>query len=455
MISLEKLYLHLPIFLQNFVISLEGLRILRRRYSGSYALVEREVFIQSSFDRNQLDSFRANLLKAHLKAASCCKYWKDSFEKNNVDIYSDDPFFELSKLPLLSKDTVKSRKSEFINPCINKKSFLWLHTSGTTGSGLSFPILSSTEHYMWSFWWRYRSWHGLTRKTWCGYFGGRSLVPIGQRRPPYWRINRFARQIMFSGYHLGSDTAACYVNALQQYNIEWLHGYPSIISLLAGYIVEYRFPVKLPNLKCITTGAENLSDSQRSIIQAAFNVPVFEHYGQAEAVVNISECDQGNLHVDEDFSFVEFVENPFDSNNCRLVGTNWLNPAFPLLRYDTGDLAVIKSCACSCIRLGRIVDSIDGGQEDYLTLPSGAMVGRLDHVFKDMENIFQAQFVQADASSVDLYLVCSPFYSRKDEIRLMSELRQRLGAYLLIRLKYVNNISRTANGKFRLVRSTL
>ena len=89
----------------------------------------------------------------------------------------------------------------------------------------------------------------------------------------------------------------------------------------------------------------------------------------------------GRLHVDEDFAFVEFV--PVDRRRgCRVVGTGVTNRAFPLVRYDVGDIARVSGRTCGCGRPGRIIDAIDGRREDYVVLPSGAMVGRLDHIFK-------------------------------------------------------------------------
>ena len=85
--------------------------------------------------------------------------------------------------------------------------------------------------------------------------------------------------------------------------------------------------------------------------------------GLAEAVANISECERGRLHVDEDFAAVEFVPEQTGRRH-RIVGCNFTNLATPLLRYDTGDLAVLDDDGCDCGRPGRVVASVDGRQED-------------------------------------------------------------------------------------------
>jgi len=358
-------------------------------------------------------------------------------------------------LPLLTKSEVKNNLDLIVNPIIDRKSLIWRHTSGTTGSGLVFPEVASTEHFTWAFWWRYRRMHGIVPSMRCGYFGGRSLVPLSVTQPPFWRYNHPGNQLMLSCYHLNHKTARDYLEALVDYDVQWLHGYPSILSLLSRYIQEQNLEVSLPRLRIITTGAENLTLAQRNSIAEVFNVPVVQHYGQAEAVANISECSHGALHVDEDFSCVEFVENPTDPGTCRLVGTNWLNPAFPLFRYDTGDVVVMGAGSCPCGNSGRLIHSMDGRMEDYLVLPNGTRIGRLDHIFKNAVHVNEAQFVQEDPWNITIRIVRGAGFSSIDESKLRREISQRIGVDANLRFEYIESIPRTRNGKLRLVVSKM
>jgi phenylacetate-CoA ligase len=436
-------------------VSFEGLRIQRRRYGPGFQAAKEQVFTQSILSGSALIELRKRLLSSFLETASATPFWQHQFSEYGIKPNASDPFAELAKLPVLTKDVVKQNAHLIINPSLKRRRLLWRHTSGTTGSGLVFPETRETEHYTWAFWWRYRSWHNLTRNTRCGYFGGRSVVPLSSRQPPYWRMNRAASQLMLSGYHLSRDTAPAYVHALEEYDVQWLHGYPSMLALLARYVSECRIRVTLPSLHCITTGAENLSDSQRKLLCEVFKVPVVQHYGQAEAAANISECEHGQLHIDEDFSAVELVPHPSEQSECHLIGTNWLNPAFPLLRYDTGDLVTPSAHQCTCGRLGRVIQSIDGRKEDYLVLPSGAHLGRLDHILKDMVNVKEAQFLQSSPATVTVRVVRGVDFTSTDEHQLLKEIRQRIGSEIGVTIEYVESIPRGANGKLRLVVSTI
>lgn len=204
-------------------------------------------------------------------------------------------------------------------------------------------------------------------------------------------------------------------------------------------------------VKFITIGAENLLPQQAEVIERAFGVKPIQHYGMAEGVANISECPSGALHVDEDFSAVEFVEDAL-SGSLRVIGTNFTNLATPLLRYDVGDRVTIHpSASCACGRPGRVVQQIDGRAEDYIVLTNGARLGRLDHVFKDMVNVREAQLYQPKVGVVVVRLVRGDRFSDADETLLIAEFRRRLDRDTKIELDYRDSLPRSKSGKLKFV----
>ncbi len=266
-------------------------------------------------------------------------------------------------------------------------------------------------------------------------------------------MNYAANQVLFSAYHLSPKTAKDYVSALNHHQPPWLHGYPSMISLLASLIQEQKLTLKYrPAL--ITTGAESLLEHQRQAIEQVFECPLRQHYGMAEGVANISECEKGSLHVDEDFALVEFIPTQIDST-YKIIGTSFHNNAFPLVRYDTGDLAVVTGKSCTCGNKGRVVDSIEGRIEDYLTLPSGRKLGRLDHIFKDCVDIQEAQIYQPSLDRIVLRIVKSSMFGSQIKKQLVAENRKRVGDKIQLDVKYVDRITRTDTGKFKFVISDI
>jgi phenylacetate-CoA ligase len=294
--------------------------------------------------------------------------------------------------------------------------------------------------------------HGLQPGTWNGWFGGRSIASVKQQRPPFYRINYPMKQLMFSAHHLKADTVHLYVEQLQKRRITWLHGYPSQISLLASLMKQAGLIRVLPDLKIITTGSENLLETQQNIIAEVLGAPVVQHYGLAEGASNISQHPDGSLRPDQDFAYTEFI--PLNEENpelCRIIGTNYHNPAFPLLRYDTGDLARIR-----WENGVPVVLSIDGRQEDYITLPDGLKLGRLDHIFKKITEVREAQIYQPETGRVVLRIVKNTGYDAAgQEKMLLAETRKRLGNSIHIEIEYLDAIPRTKSGKLRFVISAV
>ena len=63
----------------------------------------------------------------------------------------------------------------------------------------------------------------------------------------------------------------------------------------------------------------------------------------------------------------------------KIVATNFNNPAFPLIRYDTGDLARIT------YENGEVfAEEILGRSEDYVMLPNGNRFEPMNLVFKNL-----------------------------------------------------------------------
>lgn len=434
---LENIYFNSPYFMQNIMINVKGYLIKRRRYNKKFNKFLKRYLTS---DPNLVD---ADSLKEFLKSASKTKFWKKKFEKYGVNINSKNLIGEIKKLPLLTKDEVKENYKSIIN-INNSEKIIWSKTSGSTGSGLVFPETYSMEQKQWAIWWRYRIKIGINFNTWMGWFGGRTIISLKQSSPPYHRTNFPMRRIMFSAYHLNQDTIIDYYNVLQKKKVSWLHGYPSQLSILAHLIKEKKLK-KLNHLKIITTGSENLLENQISILKEVFDVPIKQHYGLAEGTSNISEGLGSKLECDQDFCYTEFVK---ENNIYKIVGTNYNNTSFPLIRYDSGDTANIEVN----LNGNKEIKSIDGRNEDYIVLKNGVKLGRLDHIFKGLTEIKEAQLFQPNKDNIIFKIVKGTDYdSNKSENKLLKAIRKRIPRIINIKINYVDNIMKLKSGKLKFV----
>lgn len=436
-------------FVQNAVATWHGWRLRRRRFNGDFGAVLAGCRSREHWSPKSIAAYRDERLCAFVAAAAAVPYYRELFARHGVAPEEVRTLADLGRLPVLDKVAVRQAASQLAAEGPPGRRVA-CHTSGSTGSGLQFPATRLAEQEQYAVWWRYRLALGIGLETPCLYLGGRQIVPPRQQRPPFWRYNRAGRQVLFSAYHLSARTAPAYLAEMRRSRAPWLHGYPSMVALLASYALQYR--QRLP-LKWVTLAAENVLAGQRDVIRDAFDVAPTEHYGLAEAVANFSECPHGRLHVDEDFAAVEFL--PLAGDAFRVVGTNLSNPAFPLLRYDTGDVATISGAVCGCGRPGRVVDAVDGRREDYVLTRAGTLLGRLDHIFKDMTNVREAQIRQAAPGRMTLAVVRGPGYGLDDERRLRQAASRLLGREMAFDIAYQDALPRTANGKLRFVASTL
>jgi phenylacetate-CoA ligase len=452
-VNSEDIYRYLPAPLQNAVCSAHGWRVNRSRFGREFWNFLNAAEERLGWPADRLHAFRDDELRRFVRHChDTVPYYRRLLSALGVAPASITTLDDLKRLPILTKAAVQEAQDEFLSTAVPAGQRVMAHTSGTTGGGLRFVTTLRAVQQQWAVWWRYRRLHGLPFGTWCGYFGGRSVVSVSQTRPPFWRINHPGRQILFSGYHIAPNTAPHYVRELTRRAPPWLHGYPSLLALMAQSILESGVDLGY-RPRWITVGAENLLPQQAKAIEAAFGVRPLEHYGMAEAVANCFQCRRGRLHVDEDFAATEFV--PVGDGSFRIVGSNITNLAMPFLRYDTGDVARLDPGGCDCGLSGRIVSSVDGRQEDYILLRNGVRLGRLDHIFKDLVRIREAQIHQHTPGIISVRVVRAPAYSKDDEKQLLAEFHKRVGDQAEVRIEYREALERTKAGKLRFVISEI
>jgi len=454
--ELTALYGAAPWWAQNLLCSAEGLRLRRQRFSGEFDDRLAYARIREQWTTAQLEARRTARLRAMLvHAERNVPYWREVMRASGIVPARIGHVSEIEALPITSKDLILregDRMRATSVPHDETHAPVQLQTSGTTGAGMRFLLSTGAVREQWAVCWRYRMWHDLQPRTWCAQLGGRLIVPVGDREPPFWRINFPGRQLLLSCYHLGPATAEQYLRAIADHDIPWIHGYPSMVTVLADAAASAN--IRLPALRWVTLASESVSAVQRERIERGFGVVPREHYAQTEAVANFSECPAGRLHVDEDHACVEFVQHARDAFGMqmyRVIGTSLDNWHQPFIRYDTGDLVVLDDAPCSCGRPGRIVREIDGRREDAILLADGTIVGRADHIFKALEFIREAQIRQPRLGHVELHVVPRGTWTPGHEAELVASARERLGAATTIEVHTVDHIARTAAGKLRMV----
>jgi phenylacetate-CoA ligase len=419
------------------------------REGRAFARIARELEATQWWSAEDLRALQRHTLRRVLETAARDVPW---YRSRYRDLGIDPATLELpegmAQLPLIAKGDVREGGSAFLSERRLRPLFA-AHTSGTTGAPLSLyqdlPAINRENAFIR----RQLAWAGLAHGERRAWIRGDMIVPAEQKTPPYWRFDRGENRLMLSSYHLSEPAARDYVEALAGFDPVVIQAYPSSIGFLAGWMLASGVRHGGRALRGIVTSSETLSQHARREIELAFGCRVFDWYGQGERVAAIGTCEQGRHHLLTDYSYVELL--PAEDGLCELVGTGFHNYSMPLVRYRCGDLVRPAPAGgrCACGRAFPLIDEVIGRRDDAVRLPDGRSIGRLDHLFKGVEGILEAQIRQDRIDALRILIVPAAGFGEKTRQTLEENFRLRLGPGIALETRVVDAIPRTANGKFK------
>jgi phenylacetate-coenzyme A ligase PaaK-like adenylate-forming protein len=451
---LGKLYDRLPIFLQNLATTGAGMMIRRQRYSRQFfeflARLEESDFW--SLDR-LIEYQDARLRDLVRHCYETVPFYRRQFDELGIRPEDIRTQSDLKHLPILTKQTVRAHRDEFLSTAPRAPSTLVdVSTSGTTGAGMTYVHEKRTVAFQWAVWWRLRRRFGVDITDWHANFGGKHIVPRDQKKPPFWRANPAMRQTYFSSFHLSERNIPFYLDRLDRGRYIWYAGYPSVISLLAEYMVDHGVRLRHPP-RVVITGAETLLPTQEKVIEQAFGCPAVDTYGAAEMICNMSRCRERLYHVDMELGIIEgdVIEATDEGRVARIIATGLVDRAMPLLRYDIGDVATFVDCDCPCGRASPTAVRIEGRTEGCIRTPDGRSIGRMARIFVDLANVHESQIVQDHPDHLTVRVIRCAAYTELDERRFEQRIRDIVGPQMGITFEHVSAIPREKNGKFKAV----
>ena len=453
---LEKVYAASPKWSQTLALSAYGWKIRRERFTEGYDRWQRVFAENERRSGEELAALQDELVRDLIAYAfEKVPYYRDVARARRLTAADIRGVADLPKLPILTKSILRTSFKELVSVDHSSRSLKPGNSSGTTGSPVAVlwdkrvDVISNAAH------WRLRHWAGFEFGDHYASLLGRTIVPLTEQRPPFWRWNAPWKQLLFSSFHLKEENLPSYLTAMADYGIRFLEAYPSTAYVLARFLVEAG---KTLPLEAVVTSSETLLDVQRSVIEEAFACKVFDVFGQAERVVFAGECRQHEgLHVRPEYGVFEVLDEgdePVQTGGLgRMIATGLQNYGMPLIRYETGDVSghLTEPCPCGTglSRMARVATKA----EDIVITPEGRFVSSstLTHPFKPLVNIEKSQIIQESPSLVRVKIVRRPNYSDRDTQQLLQALGERLGTSVSIEVEFVEDIPRGPGGKFRWV----
>lgn len=387
----------------------------------------------SSYDLLKNDKFLRMLRNVY----NTNSFYKKLYDNYGINIHSIKSIDDINKLPVLKKSDIRENTEEIKQNSgfLIKKGY----TSGTTGSPLvvyrDYDSILNEHAYIW--WYRINS--GLNPKD-------RKISIRGDlNRDTLHYLDKVSNTLFISSFALNDSNINKIIPIIREFSPKAALGYPSSLYTIASWLEENN---EVLNIPLSFTSSESLLAFQEEIINKTFNTKLFDWYGNAERTIALYR--EGSKYYEP----LLYSINEYEKE--RVITTSLINNYFPLIRYEVNDV-IDSTGKYDFKKKSIIIGGIDGRIEDYVLLPDGTRIGRLDVVFKGVNNISMAQIIQKDKLTVDIRLVPLPTYSKNDELLLIKNLISRLGVKIKINISLIekDQIEYSSSGKFKLVLSKL
>lgn len=244
---------------------------------------------------------------------------------------------------------------------------------------------------------------------------------------------------------------------MKKKKLKILMGFPSAIVLLAQFCIDQGDKPTDFSINGVITYAENLTKKQREIISQAFGCKVYSRYGTEELGILGGQIDNESDFILNTCNYViEVLKLNEDvsvqsGETGRVVVTDLHSDAFPLIRYETGDMAILgevfeenKGWAKSLKSLsGRVIQMI------YATNGEKRYPLYFENIIEKIKVFAQYQLIQETAKEFTLKLVPNASFNINEfsETPLLNEMQDWLGLDAQIKIQLVNDIEMLPSGK--------
>jgi len=359
--------------------------------------------------------------------------------------YSD--FQDLSDFPVLQKTTIRKNYADFFSSSFRPSQLVKSKTSGSYGTPMTFYLTKEKIKRRLAEIIYYNSWAGFEIGT------PHALFKTSVHKSKFKQF--LQNEIIMNPTFLSQGWIQEKTEILKKNRIEFIFGYPSVLSPIANFCKFSGYHPEDFSLDGIITTSETLFPEERVLFEEVFGCPVLSRYSTLESGVLAHQCPKDFFHVNTSSYLVEILAIDSDEpvqpgENGRVIVTDFFSHALPLIRYDTGDLAMVAE-KCSCHLKTPVLSYIEGRIVEKIYNTKGKNVHpfairvRMRKIEDQLKCIIQFQFIQKEQTRYLIKLVVlSPV---QDEGIILDGFRQLLGEDAEIEIEYLESIPPLKSGK--------
>lgn len=213
-----------------------------------------------------------------------------------------------------------------------------------------------------------------------------------------------------------------------------------------------------PGLKAVVTTAETLDPATRQLLIDTFDADVHDIYGLTEMGMIAWECSaHSGYHLSEDTAIIELM-NVESNDGKSLVLTNLELSAMPLIRYQTGDLAMPGSTSlCDCGRSLTRVAHLEGRLIDLIMLANGRSLCpyQITLAVENISGLRRYHIIQQNIDVFDVFFESEEAGKQAIQQAFCQAMKGLVGQQAEIRFHHSTALNPPPGRKFRVIESHL
>lgn len=443
----ESLVRFSPHFIQNLAVTLFNVYQYKIRHGGSYTSFREYYKKAEHFSKEELEQ-EVNIKKSNFF----------SYVLNNSDWYKEEKLDNLKYTKILEKEDIINNL-EKIKTISDSEGIVSL-TGGTTGASMKVVYTKKDMQERFAILDHFRAQHGyeLGKKT--AWFSGKNLITQKDIDRGICSHYDFVNKIRFySTFLINEKNFDVYWKSLNEFQPEFLVGFPSSVFEICQIARDRGLKYK-GKVKVFFPTAETVLPEHREVISEILGCKLVDQYASSEGAPFILECSKGHLHIHPLTGIFEVVDedlNPAQSG--QMLVTSFTTHGTPLIRYRIGDSITLadNSKKCNCGSIFPLVERIEGRTNDYILSPTHGKVnlGNISNSTKDTKGIVCFQLIQDKIDHLEVKIIVSKSFDKKQELNFISSLRERIGNEIELDIRYVEAIEKEKSGKFRIVKNLI